>query len=136
MTRFQLSVHAQRVPRRGLFRTKPTAYAKVTVTGGPQEGTELGRTESIVNSRDADWVKTIFLETSSAVFMPLKVSILHENDYNDDELLAEANFEATEVFQNAGHLQWEKVGKTKYVRSRLWHFNETSLLYYYSLFSS
>lgn len=110
MTRFQLTVHAEHLPS-GLFRT-PNPYAVVTVTGGPREGTVIGRTETIEKSTNPDWVKTMIFETTSAEFMPIKISVFDERTY-EDNLLAEANFEATECYQNAGHMQWEKVGRTK-----------------------
>jgi hypothetical protein len=110
MTRYQLSFHAENVPR-GLFR-KPSTYAVVTVTGGPQEGTKIGRTEEIDKMVNPDWVKTLFLETDASEFLPFKVSIYDDRGVGrDDVLIVEANFEATEVFRNAGHTQSEQVGR-------------------------
>jgi C2 domain len=100
MTRYQLSIHAERLPR-GIFR-KPNPVAVVTVTGGPREGEEIGRTDVVENSLDPEFTRVLFVETDSSVFLPLKVSIY--NDRND-ALLADATFEATEVAVAKGHLQ-------------------------------
>jgi Ca2+-dependent lipid-binding protein len=96
-----------------LFRYTPNPYAKVTITGGPQEGTVIGRTETIRRSCNPDWAKSLLVETDSSVFMPIRVEIYDERGFKDDVLLAEANFETTEVFQNPGHMQWEKVRGAK-----------------------
>lgn len=72
----------------------------VTVAGGPRDNEKLGKTETICNSRDPDFTKVLFFETDSSVNLPLKVSIF--NDRNGS-LLAEAIFEATEVFLSPGH---------------------------------
>lgn len=78
-----------------------------TVTGGPHQGKTLGQTETIARSCNPEWVKTMFFYTDSSVFMPIKVSIYaHLAMGRDPELLAEGNFEATEIHQSAGHTQF------------------------------
>jgi hypothetical protein len=98
MPRYQLSIRAEKLPK-GFFR-KPNPYAEIKVSGGPREGETLGRTEVMENALAPDWCKVIFLETDESIYMPLQVSIY--NDRNG-ELLAQATFEATEVFQSPGH---------------------------------
>ena len=100
MTRYQLKINAENLPR-GLIR-RPNPYAVVTVTGGPRLGETLGKTDVVFNTVDPDFAKTLFLETDSSVFMPIRVAIC--NDRNDAHL-AEANFEATEVHVSRGRMQ-------------------------------
>lgn len=92
LTRFQVSVHARNLPR-GIFR-KPSPYAEIKITGGPNKGMTVGKTETIPKSLDPDWVKCLFVETDASVFMPIKVSIYddrgigHEGTYG----LSESHF--------------------------------------------
>lgn len=108
MTRFQLSLEADNLKRR-LFR-RPNPYAVVKVAGGPQEGMEIGRTSTLTSTTQPDWPDPLYVETDSSVYMPLKISIY--GDYGIGEgnmLLAEATFEATEIFQSVGRMKFEKL---------------------------
>jgi Ca2+-dependent lipid-binding protein len=108
MTRFQLSLYAGHLPR-SLFHT-PNPYAKVTVTGGPLKGPDVGRTETIVKSTNPDWIKTMFIETDASINLPLKVAVWDDRGPNkDDTLLCEAEFEATVIFQSPGRIQQQKL---------------------------
>jgi C2 domain len=64
MTRYQLSLEAENLPRRfcGSLRN-PNPYAVVKVCGGPTEGTVVGRTEPIRRTLQPDWVECLFLDT-------------------------------------------------------------------------
>jgi C2 domain len=64
MTRYQLSLEAENLPRRfcGSLRN-PNPYAVVKVCGGPKEGTVVGRTEPIRHTLQPDWVECLFLDT-------------------------------------------------------------------------
>ena len=107
-TRYQLSVRAENLPS-GFFRS-PNPYAVATITGGPKQGTELGRTETIEKTVSPDWVKTLFLEAAAAEYVPITITIFNDRGIGRDKVkLAEATFEATEVFQSAGHMQSETV---------------------------
>jgi len=103
MPRYQLSIIAEKLPR-GMFR-RPNPYAVVVVSGGNREGEEIGKTETLENTQDPDFLRTLFLETDAAQFLPLKVTIY--NDRNKS-VLTEAVFEATEVNASPGHLQEQK----------------------------
>jgi Ca2+-dependent lipid-binding protein len=103
MTRYQLSMHAEHLPR-NWFHT-PSPYAVATITDGPLKGTKIGQTETLPKTTDPDWVAVLFFETDSSIYMPLKIQVFDEREYNDDILLGEATFEATEIFGAAGHLK-------------------------------
>lgn len=111
MTRYQLSIYAERLPRRRFHRID--SYAEVTVCGGPRDGEALGRTETIPNTVAPDFTKVFYLETNSSINLPLKVSIYNEASSNDKTLLAEGIFEATEVFVAPGHFKVCKDGSAK-----------------------
>jgi C2 domain len=98
MPRYQVSIQAEKLPR-GLFR-RPNPYAVVIVTGGPREGENIGKTETVYNTVEPDFTKVLFVETDPSVNLPLKISIYN---YRNETLLAEATFEATEVFVSPGH---------------------------------
>jgi len=107
--RYQLTIHAQKLSR-GWFR-KPNPYAEVTITGGPREGTNLGRTEVLEKAANPEWVKTLFFDTESSEYLPLKIVVYDDRGIGyDDVLIAEASFEATEVHRNAGHADSAKYG--------------------------
>jgi hypothetical protein len=103
MPRYQLSILAENLPR-GTF-GRPNPYAKVVVSGGPREGETIGQTETLESTQDADFLKTIFLETDASIFMPLKVTIYNGRN---DSVLTEGIFEATEVNASPGHTQEQK----------------------------
>lgn len=103
MPRYQLSIHAENLPR-GVFR-RPNPYAEVTVSGGPRDGEVIGKTEIVHNSLDPDFVKVLYVETDASVNLPLQVCLF--NDRNGG-LLAEAVFEATEVSVAPGHFKVHK----------------------------
>jgi len=103
MPRYQLSILAEKLPR-GMFR-QPNPYAKVVVSGGPREGETIGKTETLENTQDADFLETMFFETDSSIFLPLKVTIYNGRD---NSVMTEAVFEATEVNASPGHIQEQK----------------------------
>ena len=111
MTRYQLSIYAERLPK-GLFR-KPNPYATIKVTGGRRDGEMIGRTETIDNTLEPDFVKSFFIETDASINLPLCISIYNDRD---DSLLAESTFEATEVYKSPGHFMVNKTQNgAKYV---------------------
>jgi hypothetical protein len=65
MTRYQLSIEAENLPRRFCFGCvrNPNPYAIVKVSGGPREGTVIGRTQPIEATAQPDWVECLFLDT-------------------------------------------------------------------------
>lgn len=103
MTRYQLSISAARLPKGGWG--IPNPYAIIKVTGGEQNGTTLGKTDVVHCSQNPDFAKVIFIETSSSVFLPIRIAIC--NDRNHAELAA-ASFEATEIYASKGHVQVQK----------------------------
>lgn len=104
MKKYQLSLHADKL-KRSIFGFRPKPYAVVT-----SNGNDIGRTEIIEPCLDPDWCISMKLEFEPAIKMPLKVSIYNWVPAGDDRLLAEAEFEATEVFQSPGHMQGKEVG--------------------------
>lgn len=107
MPRYQLSLHAEKLPK-SWFRT-PHPYCVVTIASGPLADTQVGRTETIVKATKPDFTKTIFIETDASVNMPLKVSVWDDRDGGDDRLIGEAEFEATTIFQSPGRIQKQKM---------------------------
>jgi Ca2+-dependent lipid-binding protein len=104
MTRYQLSIHVERLPH-SFFHT-PSPYAVARITGGPLEGTTIGKTEILKKTINPEWTKVLFFETDSSVYMPIKISIYDKHHgQKEPEFLGEASFEATEVFSAPGHLQ-------------------------------
>jgi C2 domain len=103
MTRYQLSIYAEKLPK-GMIR-KPNPYATVKVTGGPRDGEVVGQTEIVYNTQEPDFVKVFFIDTNASINLPLTISIYNDRDQS---LLAEATFEATEVFVSPGHFMVHK----------------------------
>ena len=101
MTRYQLSIKGENLPRFCFL--KPSPYAVVTVSGGPHEGTEIARTETILKANDPDWATIFFIETDASINMPLRISVF--NDRIRNRCLGDVSFEATEIFQAAGRTQ-------------------------------
>ena len=104
MTRYQLSIYAEKLPHRGLFR-KPNPVAEVVITGGPRDGDVLGRTEVVEQTLEPDFVRCFFLETDRSINLPLTITIYNDRD---GSVLADATFEATEVFLAPGHFKVQK----------------------------
>jgi Ca2+-dependent lipid-binding protein len=108
MTRFQLSLQAENLPK-SLFHT-PSPYAHVAVAGGPAYVTEVGKTETIVKNTSPDWVMTMFIETDASINLPLTVSVWDDRGPNkDDILIGEVVFEATVIYQSPGRVQSQKL---------------------------
>lgn len=99
MTKYQLSLHAEKL-KRSFLGFPPKPYAVVT-----SNGKDIGRTEIREPCTDPDWCLSMKLEFEPSVKTTLKVSIYNWIPSGDDQLLAEAEFEATEVFQSPGHMQ-------------------------------
>lgn len=108
LTKYQVTLYARNLPT-GFLRL-PSAYAVVTIDGGSQAGTSLGRTEIIPGQASPQWTTCLFLETDASQYMPLKVSIYNDSDSSSP--LAEALFEATEVFRAPGHSQETYIDNT------------------------
>jgi C2 domain len=111
MTRYQLSIYAEKLPKGFIF--KPNPYATVRVTGGPRDGENIGTTEVVHSTQSPDFVKVFFIETSASINLPITISVYNDRDQS---LLAEATFEATEVFLAPGHFMSNKANNgAKYV---------------------
>ncbi|CAB9518699.1 Copine-6 [Seminavis robusta] len=102
MTKYQLSLHADRL-RKGFLWRRPMAYAVVMVEN---ESKTLGKTEVAQPGTRAEWRKPMTLEFSSDMHVPFTVA-LHDSR-NDDRLMAKADFEASEVFNSRGHMQMKE----------------------------
>jgi len=103
MTRMQLILSAENlvsVEKKYGFRAGYSdPYAVVTICGGPSEGDEIGRTETIKDCLNPEWVKILYVDVNSEVYMPIKVEIYDKNE-SDDTLMAVAEFELTAVYQS------------------------------------
>lgn len=60
----------------------------------------IGATETVENSVDPDFTKTLFIDTDASTHLPFSVTVF--NDRNGDQL-AQCFFEATEVTRSKGH---------------------------------
>lgn len=103
MTKYQISIFAEGLPR--VFFKTPSSYAAVTISEGPQQGKEIGRTEISPRDSNPDWIQVLFVETNAATYMPINVEVFHGREYNDDVLLGSASFEVTEIYSSTGHCQ-------------------------------
>eukprot|EP00542_Grammatophora_oceanica_P000374 CAMPEP_0194058144 /NCGR_PEP_ID=MMETSP0009_2-20130614/65318_1 /TAXON_ID=210454 /ORGANISM="Grammatophora oceanica, Strain CCMP 410" /LENGTH=258 /DNA_ID=CAMNT_0038708153 /DNA_START=77 /DNA_END=850 /DNA_ORIENTATION=- len=104
MVRMQMTLRAESLKKVGLTRVG-SPYATVVVTGGPNEGKELGRTEVLENDLNPDWATIIFVEAESSVYMPIKIAV---KDKKDDRVMAEGNFEVTEIHESPGHQHFQQ----------------------------
>ena len=52
----------------------------------------------------------MFADIDPGVYMPFRVSVYDDNENRQDKLMAEANFEMTEVYESPGNTQFEDVG--------------------------
>jgi Ca2+-dependent lipid-binding protein len=122
MTRFQLFVHAENLPR-SIFR-RPNPYAIVRFGKPEVNGAEIGRTEVLPQNTDPEWARILFVEAEAAKITYVTVSIYDHNtsiikkmaggaagintsmrSAASHSLLGEATFEVTEVNQSPGHYQ-------------------------------
>lgn len=121
MTRFQLFVHAENLPRSSIFGRRPDPYAIVRF-GKPEASgaAEIGRTEVLPQTTDPEWARIMFVEAEAAKITFVTVSVYDNNNNNGSRdnnnkstagnnnnarLLGQATFEVTEVNQSPGHFQ-------------------------------
>ena len=110
--RYQLALHALNLPNKRWFK-KSSPYASVKIVSGPQQGTKLGETEHAVHSLNPDWCKTLFLEFSPSEITELEVTIWDHRNGAEPLWIGEARFEATSVYQEAGHTKSEQIGRSE-----------------------
>ena len=114
-TKYQLSLHANKLKKRFLWQT-PRPYAVVSLekndSSQPQQQQQqeiLGKTESLGPSISPDWCQSIAMELdlgeTTTHMVPFIVAI---HDGKDDALLAQAKFEASQVFNSPGHMQMKE----------------------------
>lgn len=101
MTRYQVKIHAERIPRGTL--SSPSPYAEVKISGGPQEGQIVGETEVMDYVPNPEFTKTLFMDADPSVNIPFRVTI--KNDRRNGAELGSATFEATEVTRQEGSMQ-------------------------------
>lgn len=121
MTRYQVSVYAEKLPKQGLLHKLPNVYATIQVSGGTRDGEMIGTTEVMYKTCTPDFIKVFFIETDASRNLPITVRIYHTNDmsindnpnpnqthqHNGTQLI-EATFEVTEVFKAPGHVLSQK----------------------------
>lgn len=116
VNKYQLSILVENLKGGSVFRRRPVPYAQVTVTQGTsQEVIDLGRTETSPDPTiSPDWCHCFKLEFDETILYRFEISIkdaLGKEPSPSDPLLASAEFEATEVFQSPGHMQFKEAGK-------------------------
>ena len=117
MRRYQLKLHAERLPNvGGLFRTS-SPYAEVDIIEGPNKG-KLGKTEVSEKNLSPQWVKIFFIEFDPSIRVVVRVRIWDDRGDGRDPIMIgkEITFEATSVFTAPGRMQEEHMGgKGRYV---------------------
>jgi len=117
--RYQLTLEAEKLKRVGKLRLG-CPYAVVTATGGPHEGKEIGRTETIKDSLNPNWVKIIYIKSDESIFFPIRVAVYDDNPRREEHVLrGEANFEITELYQSPGHMQFEELANGALIRAHV-----------------
>jgi Ca2+-dependent lipid-binding protein len=108
MTRYQLTIWVEGLPKRKpLLGIRPNPYCKVHITGGPRNGTCLGKSDIVRKSINPTFTTIYFIETDPSEYLPIKVCIYDDRKYVDDQYdreIAVANFEITEIYRSKGHL--------------------------------
>jgi C2 domain len=110
--RYQVSLWATNLPNKGWFRTS-SLYATIKIVSGPQQGTELGRTEIIEQNPNPDWCKIFFLEFSRAEITLLEITIYDRWVGKSPLWIGEGRFEAASVCDAAGNTRWEQIGRAE-----------------------
>ncbi|GKY98190.1 hypothetical protein MPSEU_000776800 [Mayamaea pseudoterrestris] len=126
MTRYQLAIEAENLPGTSLWsrwfaRESHEVYAEIVVTGGPQQNTVIGRTESHMGRR-IQWIKTLFVETDPSIYMPLTIRVYKVNG----TLLGEMTAEATAIFQSPGRFKTEKTATGIIITASIEHSRKGS----------
>lgn len=108
MTRYQLTVKVEGLPLRNrLLGIRPNPYCKVHVTGGPRNGTYLGKSDIVRKSLNPTFATTFCIETDASEYFPIKICIYDDRKFADDQYdrkIAVANFEMTEIYRSNGHI--------------------------------
>jgi hypothetical protein len=119
MTKFQLSLHANKLKKGFLWRT-PMPYAVVSLENETskqpsshsqdqqQQPQVLGKTEQCEPTLSPDWCKCIVMEYTPEDVMQRVPFVVAIYDGNDDRLITQANFEASQVFGSPGHMQMKE----------------------------
>jgi len=100
--KYQLSLHADHLRRLWGVVGKPTPYAVVTLLGNE---VQMGRTETRLATTNPDWCVPVKLELCEGHALPFRVCVYDWRENYQDALIAQADFEAWEVFQLPGHMQ-------------------------------
>lgn len=116
MTRYQLSLHVEKLPK-SFFGGRPDTYATIRVTGGPHEGKTLGQTETVYNCSHPDFTKVVFLDTDESINMPLTIQVHNARNQN---VMGECTVEASEVARAPGHMVSIKNQGIVYVKASVW----------------
>eukprot|EP00521_Asterionellopsis_glacialis_P013282 CAMPEP_0195304694 /NCGR_PEP_ID=MMETSP0707-20130614/34930_1 /TAXON_ID=33640 /ORGANISM="Asterionellopsis glacialis, Strain CCMP134" /LENGTH=278 /DNA_ID=CAMNT_0040368591 /DNA_START=130 /DNA_END=966 /DNA_ORIENTATION=+ len=85
---------------------RPDPYAVVTFSGGPNEGIEVGTTETLENTLNPEFTSTFYVDVDPDVYMPVRVEIFNSRN---DKLMAEAEFELTSVYSSSNNMDFREV---------------------------
>lgn len=108
--RVQLSLRAEKLKNvEKKLKGVSDPYATATISGGLDEGTEIGRTETIENCLNPSWTTILFLEYNPGTQMPLRVAIYDDNSDRgkDDKLMGEFDFDVADVINSSSKEQHE-----------------------------
>jgi hypothetical protein len=116
--RYQITLHAENLPN-GRWFGKSCPYAEIKITSGPQQGTIVGKTETIHKELSPEWAKIFLFDFSDSEVTNLEITIYDDynkpddkDGYREPKWLGEANFEATSVFQSPGKTQSNQIGRS------------------------
>ena len=84
--RIQISVRADGLKnvasrlRLGKLSRVPDPYALLSVTGGPRDGTRIGRTETVRNNLSPDWCRIFIIDYwTPGMYFPITISLYDDN---------------------------------------------------------
>ena len=104
MTHYQLCLHAHKL-RKGFLGRRPSPYAVVTLDDA--DGTQLGRTEICEPCTSADWCLSMKIAFEPSEEFGFRVTVW-DSSQRDDRKIAEARFDANEVYNSPGHMQMKE----------------------------
>mmetsp|Transcript_24857 Transcript_24857/g.34732 ORF Transcript_24857/g.34732 Transcript_24857/m.34732 type:complete len:276 (+) Transcript_24857:144-971(+) len=102
--RMQFTLFVEKLKKPILGRLDP--YAVVTFSGGPNEGIEIGTTETLENDLNPEFTSTFYVDVDPDVFMPVRVEIFNGRN---DKLMAEAEFELSSVYSSSNNMDSREV---------------------------
>lgn len=112
MEKYQLSFSATNLPRRWSL-AKPSPYVTAKILSGTNQGKDLGETEIIESTTNAEWVEVLFFECSMAEKTELEVILWDSVRGKEPVPLTKITIDAKAVFNKKGKFTNEQIGRRK-----------------------